>query len=404
MELRAVADSEFNGFLTSLRRVFGVPAATDEELQLLRGVAELGRTLAVFEVGQVVATAAAWSFKITVPGAELPAAGVTWVSVMPTHRRRGMLRGMMRKQLDDAHELGEPLAALYASEGPIYGRFGYGMATLHAEVAVPSGQAFRSSEPTNGVMELVDSERARGIFDQVAEKIRPDQPGMVRVPPQLWRLRLADIEHWRRGASAQYLLVYEVKGKPEGIASYRLRPTWSDGRPDTTMVVRDLLASTPDAYAAVWRYLLDVDLVRRVEAEARPMYEPLRYLLEDPRAMTLRVHDGLWLRLVDVKKALAGRRYAVAGRLAVEVRDEFCEWNAGRYLLDGAPEGAACRSSKGAPDLVLDVRDLAAAYLGGTTFRALHRAGRVEEATSGALLRADQMFASDPPPWCPTHF
>lgn len=404
MELRPVTDTEFGGYLRTMRRVFGHPAPTDDELQNLRGLAELGRTLAVFELASVVATTAAWSFKITVPGSELPAAGVTWVSVLPTHRRRGVLRAMMRRQLDDIRERGEPLAALYASETPIYGRFGYGMATLHATVELLSGQAFRAPYEPAGVMAMVDTDRARAVFDKVSEKVRPDQPGMVKVSPQLWRARLADLETQRRGASEQYLIVYEVKGRPEGIARYRLRAAWTDGRPDSTLVIEDLLASTPDGYAALWRYLLDVDLVRRVAAEARPTFEPLRHLLVDPRAMSMRVHDGLWLRLVDVNKALAGRRYAVAGRLVIEVRDEFCVWNAGVHQLDGAPEGAACRTGRASPDLILDVADLAAAYLGGTTFQELHRAGRVEEATPGALLRADRMFASDPPPWCPTHF
>lgn len=198
----------------------------------------------------------------------------------------------MRHQLDDIHDPGEPLAVLYASEGPIYGRFGYGMATLHAAVEVPGGQAFRSTERPNGVIALVDTERARGVFDVGAERVRLDQPGMVRPSPRLWRLRLADLEHWRQGASPLYLLIYEAKGKPEGVASYRLKPAWSQGRPDSTLMVQDLLAATPAAYAALWRYLLDVDLVSRVQAQARPIYEPLRYLLEDPRAMTMRVDDG----------------------------------------------------------------------------------------------------------------
>jgi predicted acetyltransferase len=165
-----------------------------------------------------------------------------------------------------------------------------------------------------------------------------------------------------------------------------------------------LIATTAEAYAALWRHVLDVDLMARVSAEMRPVDEPLRFLLADSRQPKTRIEDGLWLRLVDVAAALAGRRYAVEGRLGLRVRDEFCSWNDGPYELVGGPAGAECKRNSRSPDLALDAADLAALYLGGNRFRALSEAGRVQELRPGGIARADAMFATERAPWCPSHF
>jgi predicted acetyltransferase len=165
-----------------------------------------------------------------------------------------------------------------------------------------------------------------------------------------------------------------------------------------------LVAATAEAYAALWRHVLDVDLMARVAAEMRPVDEPLRFLLADSRQPKTRVEDGIWLRLVDVAAALAGRRYALEGRLGLRVRDTFCPWNDGQYELVGGPAGAECKPNTGSPDIAIDAADLAALYLGGNRFRTLFEAGRVEELSQGAIARADAMFAIDRAPWCPSHF
>ena len=165
-----------------------------------------------------------------------------------------------------------------------------------------------------------------------------------------------------------------------------------------------LIAVTADAYAALWRHVLDVDLMARLSAEMRPVDEPLRFLLADSRQPKTRVEDGLWLRLVDVERALAGRRYAVDGRLVLRVRDDFCSWNDGRVELSGGPSHADCRRSEANPDLELNAADLAALYLGGNRFRTLFEAGRIQELRPGSIARADAMFATDRAPWCPSHF
>jgi predicted acetyltransferase len=165
-----------------------------------------------------------------------------------------------------------------------------------------------------------------------------------------------------------------------------------------------LIAASRDAYAALWQYVLEVDLIARVAAEMRPVDEPLRFLLADARQPKTRVEDGIWLRLVDVGRALAGRRYGVEGRLVLRVRDEFCSWNDGHYELNGGPTNAACERCTDDPDLELGAADLAAVYLGGNRFRTLHEAGLIKELHGGAVARADAMFATDRTPWCPSHF
>jgi predicted acetyltransferase len=353
----------------------------------------------------VVGTAGIFSYQMAVPGGSLPCGGVTRVGVAATHRRRGLLRAMMRRQLDDMHQRGEPLAALYASEAPIYGRFGYGLATYMAEIEVErSHGAFLKPLSTAGRVVMVDVPAAVDAFTQVWAKVQPTQPGMLTLDARWMRNQLADLEFSRQGFSPHYRVVYEVEGKPEGFALYRIKMDWDATGPIGVLRVESLIAASADAYGALWRYLLEVDLIARVTAEARPVDEPLRFLLADSRQPKTRVDDGIWLRLVDIGRALAGRRYAAEGRLVLHVRDAFCPWNDGHYELNGGPTNAACERCTDDPDLELSAADLAAVYLGGNRFRTLHEAGHVQELHRGAVSRADGMFVTDRSPWCPSHF
>jgi len=191
---------------------------------------------------------------------------------------------------------------------------------------------------------------------------------------------------------------------PDGYLVYRTKQDWSQGYANGTADVVEMVTANTDAYGALWRYCFDLDLMTRTTAWLRPVDEPLIHMLAEPRRLRFRIEDGLWLRLVDVPAALAGRRYATEGNVILEVRDSFCPWNEGRYELVGGPDGAHCRSSSAEPDLVLSAADLAAAYLGGVRFDALRQAGRVIENRTGALRRAETMFTWDPAPWCPDMF
>jgi predicted acetyltransferase len=338
-------------------------------------------------------------------GGSLACGGVTRVGVAATHRRRGLLTAMMRRQMDDMHERGEPLAALYASEAPIYGRFGYGLATYMAEIEIQRSLAtFSKPRSTGGRVVMVDGPAAVDAFTQVWSLVQPTQPGMLALDSRWWRNQLADLETSRQGFSPHYRVVYEVEGKPAGFALYRIKMDWDATGPIGVLRVESLIAANAAAYATLWRYVLDVDLIARVSAEARPIDEPLRFLLTDSRQPKTCIDDGIWLRLVDVGPALAGRRYAVDGRLVLRVRDAFCPWNDGHYELNGGPTNAACERCTDDPDLELSAADLAAVYLGGNRFHTLHQAERIQELHRGAVARADAMFATDRAPWCPSHF
>ena len=376
------------------------------ELQAASQITEFDRTLAIFDEGQVVATAGIFSFEMTVPGgAAVPTGGVTRVSVRSTHRRRGLLTAMMRGQLEDIHARGEPLAALFASEAPIYGRYGYGIGTYDLEGEIERARAgFAQPSEDSGRISLVEREPAAQLLNRVWEKVRPRQPGMLSHTKAWWRYLLTDLETWRRGQSEQFRAVFEVDGEPEGYALYRLKLDWKYNLPDGTLTLDSLVASSPRAYAALWRHCLGVDLMARVRAEMRPVDEPLRLLLRDARGVRTSLYDALWIRLVDARAALAARRYATSGTLVLELKDALCPWNQGRFRIESTIEGATCAPTTARADLALDISDLAAAYMGANRFQTLLQAGRIDELTPRAASRADALFSSDRVAWCPTHF
>lgn len=389
-----------------MRRAFGAALPTDEELAISKEITEFDRTLAFFDRQEMVATAGIFSYEMTVPGGgTLPCGGVTRVSVLTTHRRRGLLTAMMRRQLDDMHERGELLAALYASEAPIYGRFGYGLATYQTATEIErSHAAFSTTATGGGRLSMIDVPAAVDAFTQVWEQARRNQPGMLGLDQRWIRNELTDLEQHREGASPLYRVLYQTDGNPAGFAIYRIKMEWDPSGPNGTLRLRRLITATAEAYAALWRHVLEVDLMARVTAEMRPVDEPLRFLLADSRQPKTRVEDGIWLRLVDVGRALAGRRYGVQGRLVLRVRDSFCSWNDGHFELNGGPSNAECKPCAGNPDLELTAADLAAVYLAGNRFHTLREAGRVEEVRRGAVALADAMFTTDRTPWCPSFF
>lgn len=406
MEMRPITAEELPAFVRQLGQTFQGRTPPAEFVEARRETFELDRSLGVFDGGQLVGTAGVYSLEMTVPGGFLPAAGVTMVTVSPTHRRQGILRALMRRQLDDIHAREEPLAALYASEAGIYGRFGYGLASYHSTVRIErSRSAFAAPFEDPGRLAFADAAAARAACPPVYERVRANQQGMVDMTEARWRVRFDDPEAYRDGWSELYTVLHTSGDAADGYALFRKRMDWAPDGPRGELRVVQLLAASPAAYAALWRFCLDFDLMARTEAEDRPVKEPLRHLLADPRAAQESLADGIWLRLVDVRAALAGRRYAVPGSLVLAVHDEFCPWNAGVLALEGGSEGSECgTAASAAADLELSAADLAAVYLGGETFLNLAIAGRVSELRPGALARADAMFHTSVPPWTPLHF
>ena len=402
-EVRTVSDlDEFTGAVLAIGQYFGM-TANEERMQRFLDQITAERMHAAWSNGSIVGGAGAFKFNLTVPGGDLPTAGVSVVGVYPTHRRRGVLRSLMRAQLDDAHERGEPLAALWASEETIYGRFGYGLAGFAGEIKLAHEYtSFAHPFEPEGTMRLLEPDQARDVLPPVFERVRLQWPGMFSRNDLWWENReIKDPEDRREGAGPKRWIAYERDGAIEGYAVYRHKPGWDEGSTVAELRVLEALGATPAALRELWAYLLAIDWKATVTAFLLPPDHPLFLLLATPRRMRYRMGDGIWVRLVDVGAALTGRQYSGDGDAVVfDVTDEFCPWNAGRWKLEG---GVAERTDD-EPDLRWPVQSLGSAFLGGVSFAALARAGRAEELREGALARADGLFRWDRHPWCPEIF
>ncbi len=393
-EIRPIAQEEADAFLRADSRAFGHHASA-EAIQRERSVLEVERTLAAFDGSQIVGGAAALSFEMSVPGGRLRTGGVGWVTAQPTHRRRGFMTQLIKQLLEDIHARDEPLAALWASESIIYSRFGYGIATVRERWSIQRQHtAFAHGPKPSGQVALLEPGEAQREFPEVYARALAQRPGSIPRGDAWWRYRLWDLEESRRGATALFHAGYRRDGRLDGYLLYRI-----DHARQTLRVV-ELVADSDEAHAALWSFCFGVDLISRTEAFNRPPDDPLCWMLADPRRLERSLSDGLWLRLVDVGAALAGRLYAREGRIVFDVIDSLCPWNQSRLQLEGGPDGAECVPTKAEPDLSLAAADLAAAYLGAVRFSTLSRAGRVRARTPDALRRADAMFATSPQAWC----
>ena len=375
---------------------------TEERMERFSWNLPIERMHAARESKKIVGGAGAFPFEMTVPGGVVPTAGVTVVGTYPTHRRRGVLRSMMRAQLDDVHERGEPMALLWASEETIYGRFGYGMASFAGEIELPREySAFARPLEREGSLRFVDADEALELFPRVWNRVRRGIPGMLARTRNWWELRiLFEPPGGGNEGGPKRFVALEKDGRPEGYAIYRHKPKWENGVSNSELEVIEAIAYDGRPTAELWRYLLDIDWAARITASLLPVDHPLFFLLATPRRMRYRVFDGVWARLVDVGAALSARGYAADGTVVFDVVDEFCPWNEGRWRLSG---GRAKRTTASA-QLRCDVSALGSAYLGGFSFSELVRGGRVEELRRGAAARADAMFASTRAPWCPEIF
>ena len=398
-------DLPYRRFAEVIAAAFG-EEATEAELPNWERLSERDRILCAAEGETLVGGGAAFSFRLTVPGDEVPAAGVTAVGVLPSHRRRGILTQMMRRQLDDVRERGEPVAILWASEGNIYQRFGYGLTSLTAAIEIErSRTAFRVPFEPEGQVRLVGRDVARNVFPTIYDRLRAERPGFLDRSSTWWEVEvLADPESRRRGAGPKFYAVHEVDGRPEGYAIYRIRHDWDPRGPKSVLEVRELIATSIRATRELWRFVFDVDLIQTIRADQLQPDHPLLLLLAEPRRLGLTVSDALWLRIVDLRGALAARSYREPGSLDVEVIDSFCPWNAGCWRLEVDGSGRRVERMEGRAGLRLDAADMAAVYLGAFTFADLARAGRAVELSDGALSAADRLFATDGAPWCPQVF
>ncbi|WP_073260797.1 GNAT family N-acetyltransferase [Cryptosporangium aurantiacum] len=397
--IRTIHPDELTAWLRMVADTWGQDYS-DQDVEDLRALIgpDLDRMLGAFDGDQPVGATGYHRRLLTLPGGRpTPIAAVNWVGVSPTHRRRGLLTALTRRQLTELHESGaEPIAVLTASEAAIYGRFGYGIAGTRLRLTVDSRNAAftpaAGGAPAGGALgavRRVPVADARPLITPVYEAVRTTTVGWLDRPDRFWHTRFDDPEHQRDGATALRVVVH---GAPDGYAIYRL------GHQKVHLV--ELAATTPASHAALWRYLLDLDLHPAVECDAAPD-EPLLHLLLDHGAAAATVHDQLHVRLVDLGRALRARAYSAPVDVVLEVTDRFCPWNSGRHHLAADPGGVSCEPTGAPADLRLSAAELGAVYLGGTSLAALAAAGRVEELRPGAVARAAAAFRGEREPFYP---
>jgi predicted acetyltransferase len=408
VEIRTCPPDRFPELLRTAEVAFGEDVS-DELIERVAKVSDPARFVCAVDGDRFVGTGGVFSVKLSVPGGELPTAGVTWITVLPSHRRRGILRGMMRLMIDDCHARNEPLAMLWASEGAIYQRFGYGLATVGVHLEAETATArFAREWPAEGSCRLLRAGEGLDLVTPVYEAARAQRAGFLSRTPDWWvgQLPLADKD--ARGGEARRLVVYETDRGPEAYAVYKTKADWGSRGPNGTVNVEEAIASTERGTREIWRFLFNVDLMRTLKAWRLPVDHPLLLLAAEPRRLGMGLGDGLWLRIVDVKAALEGRAYGIdwhaGGRVVLDLRDEYCPWNAGRWALEASDGRARVTATKAEPDLALDANDLGSLFLGGVGAVSLARAGRLVELRAGGLIAAEALFRTALQPWCPQEF
>lgn len=404
IDIRAIGPERHGDLVAPILTAFGA-APVPERVEQMKRLPELDLRLGAFDGDLLVGGTGVFNFAMTVPGGEVPTAGVTMVGVLPTHRRRGVLTRLMRRQLAEARDRGQPIAALFASESTIYGRYGYGLASQCCEVSIERARAAFVPRPEPAWRaRLLSPAEALAVFPGIWERARAERPGMLTRSTTWWETRrLYDWDPLHRGGGPLQIAVIEIEGRPEAYALYRVSHKFDAASlPAGKLLVTEAVGATPMATRLVWRYLLDMDLMVHIEALLLPLDHPLLFLLAEPRRLRTSVSDALWVRIVDVERALAARGYASGGAITFDIEDALCPWNAGRYRLDGAARRAA--RTDAAPEIRLDIASLGSVYLGQISFRRLADAGRIEELAPGAADRADALFRAARAPWCPEIF
>jgi len=395
--IRPIEESEYGLFSRCLARTFGFDH-NEEVSARFRSLLDLQRTVVAFDGSDLIGTCAAFSYHVTVPGGAVPMGGTTVVTVQPTHRRRGVLRAMMAEHLEEIAGRGEPLAGLWASESSIYGRFGFGIAALQHRVKIDARAVeFREPAPRGGVG-ILEADDAGRLLPDVFERVRPSRPGMLTRTESWWTNRvLFDPEFRRGGATARRFVAFSGDDGLEGYAMYR------QSRDADSMtgevVLQELIAATPAAHHGLWRFLLRLDLFPSLRYWNMPVDDELPWRVTDPRRVERSIVDSLWLRILDVPKALAGRRYRSGGTVVIEVEDAFRPATAGRFALEASADGASCAPTTAPPDVTLPVDVLSSIYLGAPMLPAFARAG-VASGAPEAIDLIHRLFTWDPQPWC----
>lgn len=402
-ELRAITEDEIPAFRTALAIGFGEDLPSDDGERFKR-LMPLERTVAAFDGDDIVGTLGDFALELTVPGgAQLATAGTTMVTVRATHTRRGILRSMMRQHLDAAVTRGEPLAALWASEPGIYGRFGFGLANECHDVSIDSRLiAAIDSDPATNVSMILASD----IPAEVApfwSKVAAQRTGFIDRGEARWQDIIDDPAYRRGGGSASRHLVARRRDEIVGYAAYRQKSTWSPfGVPEGTIVLQTLVAADIEAHRALWAQVLNIDLFPIVKSWNSPVDDPLQYEVSNSRVVQRAVSDALYVRILDVETALTSRTYETDGELVIQIADELGYAN-GTYKIMIADGTATLEVSTATPDVSLDIRELGALYLGRACVDTCATMGLIHGAPD-KVRTLGQLFATARAPWCPEMF
>ncbi len=408
IEIRPIRDDE----LVEYMRVGGIgfldradPAALADEV---RPIWDLTRNHAAFDDGSICGTFRSWASELTVPGGQhLPTSCIAGVSVMATHRRQGILRRLVAAEHEAALARGEVVATLYASEYPIYGRFGYGPATRFATFTIDTRRtSFHPSPSAGGSIDMVvPDEGTREIVRAVYERWRLARTGELRRRPHVWDfelgLRATVWDRWKGFVAIHR----DAAGEPDGYARFTVEEHWQDRQPANVLKLDELHGLHDEVTADLWRFLASIDWVASIVAERRMPSDPLPWLLTNARAAVVGgVGDALWVHLLDVPRALAARTYAGEGRLVVEVVDGDAR---SRVQVEVGPDGATVKPTRRSPQVTVAAAVLGAAYLGGTRLRdaaIAHGPAAAEEHRAGALAEFEGWLRTPVEPWCSTTF
>lgn len=409
IEFRPIVESELLAFIGHMTRAFGGTSHDERTNEILRPAMRYQDTQAAFDGDELVGTLHHEPEPTTVlGGASLPTAGITRASVAPTHRRRGILTGLMTRLLAQAHEAGNVLATLYASETPIYGRFGFGLGTVHESWSLERREAaFASWAPgPEGSVRFIAQEEAGTVLPPIFDAYAAARPGNSPRLPFRWTYFLLDPPEDRHGASPLNTVVYtSADGVREGYAVYRLKGAWPENVPAYELAVQELIALSSAAERELWRYLIGVDLVRTLKVENQPTDATLPWLLADYRQLRRRPGDGLYVRVMDVPAAFGARTYVAEGRVVIDVpQDAACPWVTGRYAIEASRSGAHVSKTDATPDLTVHAAALGTLLLGTQPASILGRAGLIDESRPGALALADALFHSPIAPLTTNHF
>ena len=407
IEVRRIRDGELRAFIETLSAGFLERPDIDKLTDEIRPLWDLDRTWAAFEDGRMCGTYRSWATELTVPGGQrLPAAAVSAVTVLPTHRRRGILRAMVEAEHAAIRERAEAFGLLYAAEYAIYGRFGYGPALREATLTLRTRQT-GFHEAASGQIEIVNADaEAVAALKGVFEGWRVRQPGEIRRRDHSWEYDLSLRElAWGSPWKGFVALHRDESDSIDGYARYHADDKWEERQPGITVTVDELHALNDAAYTSLWRFLAEMDWAAKIRAERRIPTERLPWLLTNARALDVSdIGDGMWLRLMDVPRALGARTYEREGKIVLEIVDGEAQGGRTRVELEAGPSGATCAETDRPADLTLEVSVLSAAYLGGISLRQAAAGSAFDEHRDGALADADALFRTLDEPWCSTFF